>query len=540
MRVLLVNPIFPPSLWDFAGSRDLEGSRYAHPPLALPTVAALTPRPHVVTCVDENVEEIDLDTPADVVGLTGYYIQRERLFALADAFRARGRRVCIGGPIVEESTIDECLRHADHVFRGEAEYTWPRFFDDLAAGRAERIYRQAELVDLRDSPLPRFELLRLERYSTTTIETSRGCPYSCEFCEIPSRLGKRARVKSVAQVMAEVRALHLLGADSIFIVDDHFVGNRRHAMDVLQAIARFVRDVEHRVALSCQFTINLARDEELLEAMHAANIRRVFVGLETPRRESLLEVRKKQNVIGDVVENVRRVQAHNIMVWAGLIVGFDHDDPRVFDEQLRFLDELAVPVAMIGLLQAIPGTPLHARMERDGRLRETDMAGVRGAIESLVRTNIRPVGMSDTELVGGYQRLVRTLVEPERFGARLVDAICAGERPIPKAKGALTRRNLLTLARTARYYLLSSDARARQMAVRVIREVARRRPDDLATAIMHLVVYKHLRAFYEEVAALPMPRPQSSSVATNSPARSQSTITRPTSKVAVVSKKELA
>jgi radical SAM superfamily enzyme YgiQ (UPF0313 family) len=317
MRILLVNPKFPPSLWDFAGSRDLDGSRYCHPPLALPTVAALTPRPHEVRCVDENVEEVDLDTPADVVGITGYYIQRERLFALADAFRARGRRVCIGGAIVDESTLDDCLAHADHVFRGEAEYTWPRFLDDLGAGRAERIYRQAELVDMRDSPLPRFELLKLERYATTTIETSRGCPYSCEFCEIPSRLGKSARTKSVEQVMAEVRALHRLGADSIFVVDDHFVGNRRHALAVLEALARFVRDVEYRVALSCQFTINLARDDELLRAMHAANIRRVFVGLETPRRESLLEVRKKQNV----VDNVRRVQAYNIVVWAGLIVG---------------------------------------------------------------------------------------------------------------------------------------------------------------------------------------------------------------------------
>jgi hypothetical protein len=175
----------------------------------------------------------------------------------------------------------------------------------------------------------------------------------------------------------------------------------------------------------------------------------------------------------------------------------------VFDEQLRFVDELGVPVAMIGLLQAIPGTPLYARMKREGRLRDVEMAGVRGAIESLVRTNIAPVGMTDAELVAGYQRLVRALVEPERFGARLVSAICAGEQPIHPAKGALNWRNLAILARTARHYFLSSDKRARRMAVHVMREVARRRPEDLATAIMHLVVYKHLRAFYEEVASLP-------------------------------------
>jgi hypothetical protein len=336
VRVFLVNPIFPPSLWNFAGCRDLEGSRYAHPPLALPTVAALTPRPHVVTCVDENVEAVDLDAPADIVGLTGYYIQRERLFALADAFRARGRRVCIGGPIVEESTLDECLAHADHVFRGEAEYTWPRFFDDLAAGRAERIYRQAELVDLRDSPLPRSELLRLARYSTTTIETSRGCPYSCELCEIPARLGRRAQTKSVAQVMAEVRALHRLGADSIFIVDD-----RPAAGDPRDSAAR----------------------------------------------------------------------AHGA--------------------------------------RSAPARDRHGRRARGDR--------VAGADEHPARRD-----------------------ERRRAGRGV------------SAAGARARR-AGALARTARYYLLSSDTRARRMAWRVVREVAGRRPDDLATAIMHLVIYKHLR-----------------------------------------------
>ncbi|NBX37737.1 MAG: radical SAM protein, partial [Planctomycetes bacterium] len=362
MRVLFLNPVFPPSLWDFSLSRDIEGKRYTHPPLALPTLAALTPAAHTVRLLDENVEPVDVATLAgqfDLVGLTGYYIQRHRVFELADQFRSRGVRVAIGGPIVEASTIDTVAAHADHVFLGEAEYTWPQFIAELEAGHAQPRYEQTAFVDMRDSPPPRYELLALGAYSTATIETSRGCPMSCEFCEIPIRLGQRARSKDTAQIMAEVRAHHALGADSIFFVDDHFVGNRSHAKRLLEELVRFQREIGFAMAFSCQFTINLARDTEMVELLHAANFRRVFVGIETPRRESLASVRKKQNLVGDLLENIHLLQSYGIVVWAGMIVGFDTDDAAIFDEQRAFIAEAGIPVVMSGLLQAIPGTPLH-------------------------------------------------------------------------------------------------------------------------------------------------------------------------------------
>lgn len=506
MRIDLVNPRYPLSLWDFSLCRDLDGYAYPHAPLSLPTLAALTPRTHTVRLIDENVTPVDLASTADIIGLTGYWIQRARVFELADHFRRRGQRVAIGGPIVERSTLAEVARHADHVFLGEAEHTWPRFLADLAAGCAVPLYEQPTLIDMADSPTPRFDLLAPGAYAAATVETSRGCPYACEFCEIPGRLGARSRTKSVEQVMAEVRLHHQLGAATIFFVDDHFIGNKKRAFALLEALADFVRSIDHRMFFSCQFTINLANDTELLERLAAANFRRVFVGIETPRRDGLALAQKKQNLVVDLAAAVRRLQAYNIVVWAGLIVGFDTDDPAVFDDQLALLEAAAIPVAMIGRLQAIPGTPLYDRMARAGRLRsDPELAGVRGAYESLIASNIVPTCMPEPELVRGYQRLVRATYAPEAFGRRVVAALTSGARPIARTRSGVTPRHLGVLARLARWYLWTGDRERRRLFLAVVGQILRQRPEQLPTALAHLVVYKHLHAFYGRVAALSVP-----------------------------------
>jgi radical SAM superfamily enzyme YgiQ (UPF0313 family) len=379
-------------------------------------------------------------------------------------------------------------------------YTWPQYLRDLAAGRPEARYVQAELVDVHDSPLPRFDLLRPGAYASATVETSRGCPYRCEFCEIPSRLGRKARTKTVDQVLAEVKAHHALGAKSIFLIDDHFVGNKKHAYAVLEALGAWVRSVDYAVRFTCQFSINLARDERLLRLLHAANVQRVFCGLETPRRAGLDEAKKTQNTVGDMVAGVRTLQRHNISVWAGMIVGFDSDDPGVFQDQLDFLQEAGIPVVMLGLLQAIPGTPLHARMEREGRLREVKLGGVRGDTAEFMTTNIVPTCMSDEELVGGYRWLLGKLYEPEAFGERLVRLIRRGELPRHQEAGAVGWRELKILGRLLRHYLLTQDVGRRSLFLRVIRETLRHRPSDLTCAVTHLVAYVHLRGFYQGVA----------------------------------------
>ena len=503
MRIGLINPVFPPSLWDFAHCRDLDGSRYPYYPLALPTLAGMTPPEHEVVIHDENAAPLDFDGDFDMVGITGYHIQKSRVFEVAAEFRRRGIRVVLGGPMVNAGNIDEFLEHGDAVFCGEAELTWPRFLDDLGRGEVERVYRSDGFVDMTRAPLPRYDLLDLGAYSTAVVETSRGCPYSCEFCEIPARLGKKPRVKSVPRVMEEVRALYELGADSIFFIDDNFVGSRKRAVTLLEALAAFVRSVDFKVYFICQFTINFSKDEELLGLFREANFKRVFIGVETPRRDTLAAAGKTQNTSVDAAEAVRRIQSYGLIVWCGLVVGFDTDDGRVFAEQLRLLREAAMPVAMIGMLQAIPGTPLHARLDAEGRLRDVDPGGIRGAYESMVRTNVVPRDpdrLDDRTLVEGYQRLVREAYGHGAFGRRLIDSLRLAGPVVGRAKEPLSRGQMAVVGKVLRYFLLTFDLRRSVMFVRVLVAAALHDRDALEQAVVNLIAFKHLRTYYENVA----------------------------------------
>lgn len=498
MKICLINPRFPLSLWDFSYCKDIGGSSFPFPPLSLATLAGLTPREHEVVICDENVRPVDPGMDADIVGITGYHIQKEQVFKLADAFRKRGITVAIGGPLVRRENLTECAEHADAVFLGEAEHTWPAFIDDARAKRVRSLYAQDELVDLAHSPLPRFDLLELSAYSSAIIETSRGCPHSCEFCEIPIRLGKGSRTKSAAQVMAEVRALAALGVDSIFLIDDNFFGNRPRAVSLLEEFEHFVNSVDRRIYFSCQFTIDISRDSEVLALLNRANFRRVFIGIETPRRTSLAAARKNQNTLVDLREAVRAIQSHNIIVWGAFIVGFDDDDRGIFQEQFEFIQAASIPVAMVGILQALPGTPLYDRVQREGRLRNDDAGGIRVAANRLVHTNIVPKAMSPEELAGGYRALVRGLYQYGSFGDRLIRAVRLGAKGGLKGRARLDGKALMTLFRLLRYYLVTADFGRAHMFLRVVTQTLVHSPQHLHTVLLHLVVYKHLKQFYEE------------------------------------------
>ncbi|HEY2748703.1 MAG TPA: radical SAM protein, partial [Polyangia bacterium] len=299
MKVCLISPRVPPAPMNFQFAMDLVGCAFSHIPLPLATLAALTPKEVELVIVDENVEPIDLAVDADVIAFSGIYCQRRRLFELADAFRARGRIVAIGGAIATDLP-DECRSHCDHLFIGEAEYTWPRFWEELGRGQAQAEYRQDEPIDMRDSPVPLFDRLKVERYSSGCVQATRGCPHRCEYCEVPARQGSRPRSKPVAQVLEEVRRLAALGFDSIFFVDDYFVGNRRYARELLTALAGLVKELPTPIYFYAQVTLNVARDEEMLALFHAAQFRRFFVGIETSDHDKLRAIHKPQNTEMDV------------------------------------------------------------------------------------------------------------------------------------------------------------------------------------------------------------------------------------------------
>jgi radical SAM superfamily enzyme YgiQ (UPF0313 family) len=414
VKILLVTPKNPPSFWTYDQILPTLGKRCIFPNLSMPTLAGLTGPEHEVVLVDENVEVIDFDLEADIVGVTGYIVHRKRIREILAGFRERGRFVVVGGPYASLCS-EELSGLADVVFVDEAEETWPHFLRDFATGSWKSEYRAQEKPDISLAPAPRFDLLDVSKYHALTIQFARGCPFNCEFCDIIVMYGRRPRAKGVEQLMAEVRECHRLGATQVFIVDDNFIGNRKLAKQLLRSLAEWGAANDYPLDFNTEVSLDVAQDEELLELMRDAHFTTIFIGIESPREASLLETRKTQNTRGDLVESVRRVQSYGMQVQAGMIVGFDADDPSIFEEQLRFIQDARIPVSMTGLLQALPKTPLHARVEKEGRL----LAESGG--DQFLLSNIEPVGMTRLELYRGYRWLVSQLYDYRHYRERALD-----------------------------------------------------------------------------------------------------------------------
>jgi radical SAM superfamily enzyme YgiQ (UPF0313 family) len=363
-----------------------------------------------VKVLDENVEEIDWESLSryDIVGVTGMSVQKQRLREILLRLRELNVFTVVGGPLV--SVQEQFFADLCHVaFIGEAETTWPQFLDDFARGRpTQRRYEQAEPTDMSTAPLPRYNLLKVGRYASGALQFSRGCPFQCEFCDIVVIYGRRPRVKDPDQVIAELDDMRRAGFHSAFIVDDNFIGNKAKAKALLEQIVPWMEQHGYPLRLTTEASIDLADDPELLELLYRANFRSVFIGIETPRRESLQETRKFQNLRGDsLATKLARIQNAGLDINAGFIVGFDSDDGGIFEEQFQFIQENGITLAMVGMLQAIPRTPLYERLRREGRLVEDDP-----------NCNFVPKQMSREELRRGYWDLVQRLYTPEAFFER--------------------------------------------------------------------------------------------------------------------------
>ncbi len=407
----LVNPRFEPSFWGFEYALPLyPGDRRSTMIAgALPTLAGLAAGHHV-RLIDENVEDIDWAEVAsfDVVGVTGMNVQRRRMREILERLQDLDVVVAVGGPyasVKEEFFEGLC----DAIFVGEAEETWPRFLADLAARRpTERRYEQAAKTDMTTVPRPRYDLLKVDRYASGALQFSRGCPFQCEFCDIIVIYGRRPRTKRPAQVIAELDDMRAAGFFSAMIVDDNFIGNKKEAKALLREIIEWQERHGYPLRLNTEASVNLADDPELLDLMYRANFRSVFIGIESPRKESLQETKKLQNTRGDdLAAKLTRIQEAGLDISGGFIVGFDSDDAGIFEDQFEFIQENGVLLAMVGMLGAIPKTPLYARLEAEGRLVEEDP-----------NCNFHPKQMTREELRAGYWELVRKLYEPEAFLAR--------------------------------------------------------------------------------------------------------------------------
>jgi len=414
--IVIINPRFDISFWGLEHCIQLFGKRANLPVTCLALLAALMPDHHHVMLIDENVEDLDFDRigRADLVCLTGMSIQGRRLVEILEEVKARGCMTAVGGPMATvEPEVFEGL--ADVIFIGEADETWPQFLREWERGRHKSRYEQPQKTDVTKLPLPRIDLLKLDRYMFGSLQISRGCPFTCEFCDIIVTFGRRPRLKTSEQVIAELDAFRRAGMKIVFVVDDNLIGNKKAIKPVLRDIIRWQQDRAYPLTRFTEASLDLAEDEELMELMGLANFQNVFIGIETPNEESLKETKKLQNVrpnAGTLVERVHRVQQHGIDVWCGMIVGFDHDDPSIFQVMPQFLAETRISAALIGMLHAIPTTPLYERLKKAGRLSDDDASNRYG-------TNVTPLGISLEELRAGFIKVMQECYRADAYFQRL-------------------------------------------------------------------------------------------------------------------------
>jgi radical SAM superfamily enzyme YgiQ (UPF0313 family) len=411
---LLIYPEFPETFWSFKYALPFVGKRSTLPPLGLLTVAAMLPPEWDVRLVDTNVQKLtDKDLGwADYAFVSAMVIQRESSKRIVERCKNAGLRVVAGGPLF--NIEHEQFPVVDHFILNEAELTLPPFLEDLKQGNPERIYASDQFADLKRTPVPQWDLLKLRRYASMGIQFSRGCPFNCDFCNITSLLGHRVRMKSSQQIITELDRLYALGwRGELFFVDDNFIGNKRFLMqDLLPALIAW-RKGKIGNAFFTEASIDLADNTALMDQMVKAGFDTVFIGIETPEESSLKECSKAQNSNRDLVADVKRIQRAGLQVQGGFIVGFDHDPPSIFQRQIEFIQNSGIVTAMVGLLQAPPGTRLYERMEKEGRL---DAAATGNNADGT--TNIIPA-MSLEALKEGYRKILTHIYSPAPYYRRI-------------------------------------------------------------------------------------------------------------------------
>ena len=492
MNVILIYPEFPDTFWSFKHALKFVHKKASYPPLGLLTVAAMLPADWKLRLVDANVRPLrdrDLDW-ADCAFVSAMGAQREAAESIIARCGARGLRVVAGGPLFTAQR--DQFAGVDHLVLNEAELTLPAFLRDLAEGRAEHAYATPDFADLRGTPIPRWDLVHMPSYASMLVQFSRGCPFDCEFCDVTAQLGHRPRTKSAGQVLAELDRLYELGwRDGVFFVDDNLIGNKRcFERDLLPALLEWRRT--HRgMPFNGQASINLADDERLVDRMVLAGFDSVFIGIETPDEASLAACGKRQNLRRDLVADVRRLQRAGLQVQGGFILGFDGDSSATPGRLLEFIQKSAITTAMVGLLQALPGTRLYQRMKADGRLLE------RGSGDNVDgTTNIVPLDGAGS-LPGAYKELLRRLYAPRAYYRRVREMLREYHPPAIKARVSLgfVRQQALAFARSV--VRLGIIGRERVEYWKLLVWTLARRPKALPRAVTLAIYGHHFRVLTE-------------------------------------------
>ncbi len=429
MKILLVYPETPTTFWSFRNALKFISKKSSEPPLGLLTVAALLPAEWEKKLIDMNVSSLTDEHLrwADYVFLSGMNVHYQSIKEVIKRCNELGTKIVAGGPLF--TTDYEEFPGVDHYVLNEAEITLPLFIEDLRKGCPEQLYSSDKFPDISLTPIPQWNLLDRGKYSTMSIQYSRGCPYNCEFCSITMLNGRKPRTKSREQFLAELDTLYMTGwRGTVFIVDDNFIGNRNKLKtEILPAMIEWLEKRNFPFSFLTEVSINLADDSEIVNLMVKAGFNSVFVGIETTNRESLAECGKSQNMNRDVMSAVKKLQYQGLIVSGGFIVGFDHDPPTIFEQQIRFIQNSGIVTAMVGLLNAPSGTRLFQRMKAENRLLDI-MSGdnMDGSMNFIPKMNYE-------KLQEGYKKVLTTIYSQKHYYERVKTFLQEYQPPSHKA-----------------------------------------------------------------------------------------------------------
>jgi radical SAM superfamily enzyme YgiQ (UPF0313 family) len=416
VKILLIYPRYPDTFWSFRHALKFVSKKANFPPLGLLTVAAMLPEEWEKKLIDMNVSPLIDENIiwADYVFLSAMVVQKESAIEVIARCNKLKTRVVAGGPLF--TTGHEEFAGVDHFVLGEAETTLPQFLNDLAKGHLQHVYTSDERPDISQTPVPMWSLINMKHYSAMSLQYSRGCPFDCDFCDIIVLNGHRPRTKGTQQMINELEALYRRGwRGSLFIVDDNFIGNKRKLKaETLPAMSAWSREKRYPFLFFTEASIDMADDEELMELMVKAGFNRVFVGIETPHEDSLVECNKVQNRNRDLADTVKRIQRHGFEVMGGFILGFDSDPASIFSKQIHFIQKSGIVTAMVGLLNAPKGTKLYQRLKKENRLLNNFSGD-----NTDFSMNFVPKMKYET-LMNGYKYVLDTIYSPRHYYERVV------------------------------------------------------------------------------------------------------------------------
>lgn len=414
MNILLINPQFPGSFWSFEESLKYINKKTSFPPLGLMTVAAMLPENYEKKLVDMNTSKLkDKDIIwADMIFITAMLVQKQNAQNTINRCKKMDKKIVAGGPAF--TTQYQQFENVDHLVLDEGEMTLPRFLSDFEQGQAKEIYRSEEKPDVNNAALPDWSLIKMRDYVSVSVQYSRGCPYNCEFCDIIVMNGRKPRTKAPERMMAEFDSLYKAGwRESVFIVDDNFIGNKVEVKKMLNRLIQWQKDHNYPFIFFTEASVDLAKDEELMRLMSEAGFDKVFLGIETPSLQSLTECSKHQNTKADLAESIKTLHSWGLQVMGGFIVGFDSDTAGIFDQQINFIQKTGVVTAMVGILTALPKTRLWQRLKEEKRLIfDSKGENTDGSINFIPK-------MGKKTLLSGYKKIITTIYSSKEYYRRV-------------------------------------------------------------------------------------------------------------------------